>query len=79
MENSITKNDAKKIATKSDLFKEYPRLKDNEIRNTINDIIAENRDIDLRIAKYQQKLYPAEVALFRSEVDPIYKSVSSIL
>ncbi len=63
----------KKIATKKDLFKAYPSLKEYKIRSIINDIIAKNRGIDLRIAKFQQKLYPAEVEIFKSEVDGIYK------
>jgi hypothetical protein len=68
----------KPITRKSDLFKNYPGLKDSEIRNTINDIIAKKRKIDLRVAKFQQKLYPSEVALFEKEVDPIYKGPSRV-
>ncbi len=75
MENDITKNDAKEIRRKSDVHKAYPGFKEELIRVTLNEIIAKHRKVDLKIAKNQHKLFPAEVILFKNEMDPIYKSV----
>ncbi len=60
------------IDRKGKLFRAYPSMKEKEVRVIINEIIAKNRSITLEAAGNKQKLYPAEVAQFKKEVDPVY-------
>lgn len=57
------------IYSKRSLFKKYYYLPEREMRITINEIIAETRNIPLNVAKFKKKLRPSEVRLFLEAFD----------
>lgn len=57
------------IYTKKKLFEKYYYLPEDEMRVTINEIIAKTRNLTFEVAKYKKKLRPTEVRLFLEEYD----------
>ena len=59
----------KGIYTKKKLFEKYYYLPEREIRVTINEIIAETRNLPLVVAKFKKNLRPSEVRKFLEVYD----------
>ena len=59
----------KGIYTKKKLFEKYYYLPEREIRATINEIIAETRNLPLAVAKFKKNLRPSEVRKFLEAYD----------
>ncbi|CAL2114123.1 conserved hypothetical protein [Tenacibaculum sp. 190130A14a] len=57
------------IYSKKKLFEKYYYLPEREMRNTINEIIAEIRHLPLEAAKHKKKLRPSEVRKFLEAFD----------
>lgn len=57
------------IYTKKELFKKHYFLPEAEMRNTINEIIAKNRNLEISVAKYKKNLRPIEVREFLKAYD----------
>lgn len=57
------------IYTKGNLFKKYYYLPEREMRNTLNEIIAETRHLTFDVAKHKKKLRPSEVRKFLEAFD----------
>ncbi len=51
----------KSIKTKADLFKYLIFIPTSEVRDEINRIISENRNIDISCAKFKKLIRPNEV------------------
>lgn len=57
------------IYTKKKLFEKYYYLPEEEMRTTLNEIIAKTRNLPFEVAKYKKKLRPSEVRLFLEVYD----------
>ena len=57
------------IYTKKKLFEKYYYLPDGEMRITINEIIANNRNLPVAVAKFKKYLRPNEVKEFLKVYD----------
>ncbi|MDE0535133.1 hypothetical protein [Tenacibaculum sp. L6] len=57
------------IYSKKKLFEKYYYLPEREMRATINEIIAEIRNLPFEVAKHKKKLRPSEVRRFLEVYD----------
>ena len=59
------------VATKKELFRLYHKLPDDFLRETINDIIAKSRGLNIDEVKFVKTITPAEFRLFVCEIGEV--------
>ncbi|MGQ3678545.1 hypothetical protein [Tenacibaculum discolor] len=57
------------IYSKKKLFEKYYYLPEREMRVTINEIIANTRNLSIEVTKHKKKLRPSEVRQFLEVYD----------